>query len=95
MHCSTRAKEKEIYEAIDGRRTIGQIVDAVESSGPGAQDFFQKLWRYDQVVFGTSAVNTQARPAPGDAGPQQKSALFLWRQITNEVKTSQCSRWNS
>ena len=52
------AKEKEIYEAIDGRRTIGQIVDAVHGSGQRARDFFQKLWHYDQVVFDTSAVNT-------------------------------------
>ena len=52
------AKEKQIYEAIDGRRTIGQIVDTVEGSGPRARDFFQKLWWYDQVVFDTSKVNT-------------------------------------
>ena len=52
------AKEKEIYDAIDGRRTIGQIVDTVEGSGPRARDFFQKLWRYDQVVFDTSKANT-------------------------------------
>lgn len=48
------AQEKQIYEAIDGRRTIRQIIDAVEGSGPRARDFFQKLWRYDQVVFDTS-----------------------------------------
>ena len=52
------AKEKEIYDAIDGRRTIGQIVDTVEGSAPRARDFFQKLWRYDQVVFDTSKANT-------------------------------------
>ncbi len=51
------AKEKEIYDAIDGRRTIGQIVDTVEGSGARARDFFQKLWRYDQVVFDTSKAN--------------------------------------
>lgn len=52
------AKEKQTYEAIDGRRTIGQIVDTVEGSGLRARDFFQKLWWYDQVVFDTSNVNT-------------------------------------
>lgn len=50
------AKDKEIYEAIDGRRTIGQIVEKVEGAGPRARDFFQKLWWYDQVVFDTSKV---------------------------------------
>ena len=48
------AKEKQIYEAIDGRRTIGQIVDTVEGSELRVQDVFQKLWWYDQVVFDTS-----------------------------------------
>lgn len=52
------AKEKQIYEAIDGRRTIGEIVDTLEGSGPRARDFFQNLWRYDQVVFDTSKTNT-------------------------------------
>src|SRR5262249_28516054 len=52
------AIEKQIYEAVDGRRTIGQIVGAVDGSGPRTRDFFQKLWWYDQVVFDTSKVNT-------------------------------------
>ena len=52
------AKERQIYEAIDGRRTVGQIVDTVEGAGPRARDFFQKLWWYDQVVFDTSKANT-------------------------------------
>jgi hypothetical protein len=49
------AKEKQIYDAINGRRTIGQIVHTLEESGPRVRDFFQKLWWYDQVVFDTSA----------------------------------------
>jgi len=48
-------KEKQIYEAIDGRRTVGQIVDTVDGFGPRARDFFQKLWWYDQVVFDTTS----------------------------------------
>jgi SAM-dependent methyltransferase len=50
------AKEKQAYDAIDGRRTIGQIVDTVEGFGPRARDFFQKLWWYDQVAFDTSKL---------------------------------------
>lgn len=45
---------KEIYEAIDGRRTIGEIAAAVEGSAPHARGFFEQLWDYDQVVFDTS-----------------------------------------
>lgn len=52
------SQEKQMYDAIDGRRTIGEIVDSVEGSGPRAREFFQKLWRYDQVVFNTSNANT-------------------------------------
>jgi SAM-dependent methyltransferase len=42
-------EEKQIFEAIDGRRTIQEIVP-----GPQARDFFEKLWWYDQVVFDMS-----------------------------------------
>jgi SAM-dependent methyltransferase len=46
--------EKEIYEAIDGRRSISEIVETVKYSSPFARDFFEKLWWYDQVVFDLS-----------------------------------------
>ncbi|HEU4834380.1 MAG TPA: class I SAM-dependent methyltransferase [Pyrinomonadaceae bacterium] len=46
--------EKQMYEAIDGRRSISEIVEAVQYSSPHARDFFEKLWRYDQVVFDIS-----------------------------------------
>jgi hypothetical protein len=50
------AQQKRMFDAIDGHRMVGEIVDSgsgvVESSH--ARDFFQQLWRYDQVVFDTS-----------------------------------------
>ncbi|HEY7321513.1 MAG TPA: class I SAM-dependent methyltransferase [Candidatus Binatia bacterium] len=47
------AQEKNIFDAIDGERTIGEIV--VEQGQHGkARAFFERLWRYDQVVFDTS-----------------------------------------
>jgi SAM-dependent methyltransferase len=50
------AQEKEMFEAIDGRRSISEIVDKVKERGAAApaRVFFEKLWRYDQVVFDTS-----------------------------------------
>lgn len=48
------AKEKQIFEAIDSRRSIAEIVEMVEGASPLAREFFEKLWRYDQVVFDTS-----------------------------------------
>jgi len=47
-------QEKQVYEAIDGRRNISEIVEKVKYSSPFARDFFEKLWRYDQVVFNLS-----------------------------------------
>jgi SAM-dependent methyltransferase len=47
-------KEREIYESIDGRRNVGEIVETVKGFGLRARQFFQKLWWYDQVVFDTT-----------------------------------------
>jgi SAM-dependent methyltransferase len=46
-------QQKRLYDAIDGRRTIAEILNEL---GPmlGAREFFEKLWWYDQVVFDTS-----------------------------------------
>jgi SAM-dependent methyltransferase len=47
------AEEKRMFDAIDGCRSIGEI--EVVAGGVGAMShartFFEKLWRYDQVVF--------------------------------------------
>jgi hypothetical protein len=49
------AAEDRLLGAIDGKRTIREIVQAVTGSGPShercARDFFERLWQYDQVVF--------------------------------------------
>jgi hypothetical protein len=47
-------QEKQVYEAIDGRRNISEIVETVKYSSPFARDFFEKLWWYDLVVFNLS-----------------------------------------
>lgn len=46
--------EKQMFDAIDGRRSIAEIVDVVKDSAPRARNLFEKLWRHDQVVFDTS-----------------------------------------
>lgn len=45
------AKEKRVFDRIDGRRRVSEIVD---DFGIEARAFFEKLWWYDQVVFDTS-----------------------------------------
>lgn len=50
------AHEKRVLEAIDGRRSISEIIGKVEGreTSPRARAFFEKLWWYDQVGFDTS-----------------------------------------
>ena len=49
------AREKLLYDAIDGRCTIGEILSRTASSQEQPQDearaFFERLWWHDQVVF--------------------------------------------
>ena len=50
------AREKQIFEAINGRYTIGNIIHSTAAgmSEPQVHLFFERLWRYDQVVFETA-----------------------------------------
>lgn len=50
------AQQKQIFDAIDGRRSISEIAETAKVSAPLAREFFQKLWWYDQAVFDTSAI---------------------------------------
>jgi SAM-dependent methyltransferase len=47
------AEEKRLFDAIDGRRNIAEIVEGAggNAAWPVARTFFQKLWWYDQVVY--------------------------------------------
>jgi len=55
------ADEKRWLDAMDGVRSIGEIVErtpqvSLKNSRSGAvRSFFEQLWRYDQVVFDASA----------------------------------------
>jgi SAM-dependent methyltransferase len=47
--------QKQLYEAIDGHRSIAQIMEAAnESDSLLALELFKRLWLHDQVVFDTS-----------------------------------------
>jgi hypothetical protein len=50
-------REKQMFDAIDGHRSIAEIVARVKASAPRTRDFFEQLWYYDQVVFDTSQSN--------------------------------------
>jgi SAM-dependent methyltransferase len=53
------ALQKQMYDAIDGRRSIAEIVEQTEGDDVAerAGDFFERLWWYDQVVFDTSKAH--------------------------------------
>jgi len=52
--------EKRLFDAIDGNRCVGEIVESTLSSSQQkmqleiARAFFERLWWYDQVVFDAS-----------------------------------------
>ena len=57
------AQEKRWYDAINGKRTIDEIIRSATSSDSRqpqherAKAFFEQLWWYDQVVFDASTVS--------------------------------------
>jgi|WetSurMetagenome_2_1015567.scaffolds.fasta_scaffold30322_2 SAM-dependent methyltransferase len=56
LYLPVDAQRLRLFEAIDGRRTIGQICRE-RGDGQIAKAFFQQLWRWDQVVFDTKSAD--------------------------------------
>jgi SAM-dependent methyltransferase len=55
IHLPVNALQKRMYAAIDGRRSISEIIEQVgDTASTVAPAFFEKLWWYDQTVFDTS-----------------------------------------
>jgi len=57
-------EEKQLFEAIDGKRTVAGIVRNTwvrEQHWERARTFFERLWWYDQVVFDASGQPDQDR----------------------------------
>jgi SAM-dependent methyltransferase len=46
--------EKPLFDAVDGRGTIGDILMRTVSDEKMARNFFERLWWHDQVVFDAS-----------------------------------------
>ena len=63
------ATEKSLFDALDGNRTIGGIVERTLTSSEAkpqldmARTFFEKLWHYDQVVFDASRCRARREGA--------------------------------
>lgn len=54
LYLFIHAQEKQMFDAIDGRRSVAEIVEKAEGAAARASRFFDKLWCHDQVVFDTS-----------------------------------------
>ncbi len=48
------AAQDRLLSLADGNRTLAQIIQMSREDGQRALDFFEQLWRYDQVVFDAS-----------------------------------------
>ncbi len=63
LYLPITAAEKRLFEAIDGKRSLAEIVAKTETSSPKksrgelARSFFERLWWHDQVVFDASKQN--------------------------------------
>jgi hypothetical protein len=54
------AFEKRLLDEIDGTRTLAEILRSVVTDTAGERSalrFFERLWRYDQIVFDASLGN--------------------------------------
>lgn len=51
---------KRMFDAVDGHRTIAAIAAAADANRNDARTLFERLWRYDQVVFDTAGAAANA-----------------------------------
>jgi SAM-dependent methyltransferase len=54
IYLPVSAQQKQLFDAIDGKRTIAELAPRV-AQRDAARVFFQGLWWYDQVVFDSSS----------------------------------------
>jgi hypothetical protein len=64
--CTVDSFEDRLLGAIDGNRTLGEILRLAFPEGDGerrALRFFERLWQYDQIVFDVSRAEPSLRDA--------------------------------
>jgi SAM-dependent methyltransferase len=62
LYVTIDTQEKRWLDAIDGQRSVGEIATASEDV-EAARSFFERLYRYDQVVFDASSVRAPMKAA--------------------------------
>jgi len=68
------SREKQLFDAIDGERSIGEIAERTLSSLDRTnlevtRAFFERLWWHDQVVFDSSRTRTRSTVERGSGNP--------------------------
>jgi SAM-dependent methyltransferase len=59
--CTVDAFEDRLLGAIDGKRTLAEIVQfEAKNDERRALEFFERLWRYDQIVFDASHASRKS-----------------------------------
>jgi SAM-dependent methyltransferase len=61
--CSLNSHEDQLFGAIDGKRTLAEIVTLNAKHGDDerrALAFFERLWQYDQIVFDASRAGRES-----------------------------------
>jgi len=65
--------EKQLFDAIDGNHSIGEIVEETLSSHRTnlevSRTFFERLWWHDQVVFDSSRIRARSAVECGSGNP--------------------------
>jgi hypothetical protein len=80
--CTVDSFEDRLLGAIDGNRTLGEILRLVLPDGDRerrALRFFERLWQYDHIVFDVSRAGgrnrTRSEGLPGRAAAHAKAGF--------------------
>jgi SAM-dependent methyltransferase len=75
-------QEKRLLEAIDGERTIGELA-AAPASRATARALFERLWRWDQVVFDSSRCQRIRASSPPVGHQDSVGGTSPWHPSSN------------
>jgi hypothetical protein len=64
LYLPINAQQKQIFDAIDGRRTVRELVHG-SASADMERIFFERLWWMDQIVFDAHVRQSDQKPHGG------------------------------
>jgi SAM-dependent methyltransferase len=60
------AAQYRLFNALDGERTLGDIIQSSGLDPTRSAELLEKLWQYDQIVFAVPAASDQRATLPAD-----------------------------